>query len=126
MVARTLAGSHTAPVRRFLYTHTLSSPGWSQYGAGHGFELPLLFGPLPAAWGITLDEGERMLSDLMVRAWTGFARDGSPLVKGIDAWPTYDPALDSYLVLDTPPDVGRGFRKSQCDFWDRFEPALYP
>ena len=126
MLSRTLASSHSAPVRRFLYAHTFTSPAWSKYRAAHGFELPLLFGPVPAELALPLSPLEKELSTQMIRAWVDVANTGSPEGSGLPHWPLYDAALDNYLVLDTPPRLGNAFRKAQCDFWERYESRLYP
>ena len=126
MVARTLASTHKAPVRRFLFAHTNTSPGWNQYKASHGFELPYLFGPLPPELGLRLNDAEQTLSKQMIRAWVNVADTGTPEGSGLPEWTPYTSERDSYLVLDTPPRLGHGFRKTQCDFWDQYESVLYP
>ena len=63
MLTHSLASSHKAQVRRSLYVHTLSSPGWGEYKAAHGFELPYLFGLLPPELRLRLDRSEEALSN---------------------------------------------------------------
>jgi para-nitrobenzyl esterase len=125
MVTRALSASSNDAVRRFIYTHVFTSPGWGQFKAAHGFELALLFGPLPEQLALHFDAGEQALSGEMIRAWAGFAQSGSP-VSGFAEWPVYDSDLDNYLALDTPPHAGAAFRKEQCDFWQQYESGLYP
>lgn len=125
MLTRAQRLSAKSPVRRFLYAHTFSSPGWGEYRAAHGFELPFLFGPLPPELYLHFDQSEEALSAQMIRAWVSFANSGSPQWPGLD-WPLYDVALDNFLVLDTPPRTGNRFRQTQCDFWDTYETKLYP
>lgn len=125
MLTRSLAETHQAPVRRFLYAHTFSSWGWRNYRAAHGFELVYLFGPLPWQLWMSLDPSEKQLQSQMISAWVNFAANGTP--NGLDInWPTYDANLDNYLILDTPPRLGSEFRKTQCDFWQQYEAKLYP
>lgn len=126
MVTRALSSSRKAPVRRFLYAHTFSSPGWGEYRAGHGFDLPYLFGPIPPEFYLSMDPTEQALSSQMIRAWVNVANTGSPEAPGLPDWAPYDPGLDNYLVLDTPSRPGNGFRKVQCDFWDQYQAYLYP
>ena len=126
MLSRALVSSHKAPVRRFLYAHTFTSPGWGVYRGAHGFELLFLFGPLPAEVALHLDPAETELSTQMMRTWVNVANTGSPEGSGLPQWPLYDAALDNHIVLDTPPRLGNAFRKSQCDFWARYEAQLYP
>jgi para-nitrobenzyl esterase len=126
MVTRTLASTHKAPVRRFLFAHTATSPLWRQYKAAHGFELHYLFGPLAPELGLRLSDAEQALSTQMIRAWLNFADSGTPTAPGLPNWTAYTSDRDNYVVLDTPPSLGHGFRGAQCDFWDRYEPVLYP
>lgn len=126
MLARTLSKTHVSPVRRFLYDHTFSSPGWNQYKAAHGFELACLFGPLPPQLALEPDERELALSSQMIRSWVNFAETGSPVTPKLASWTAYDARLDNYLILDTPVRFGNGFRSAQCDFWDQYERSLYP
>ena len=125
MLARSLSKTHKAPVRRFLYAHIFTSPGWGEYRAAHGFELLFLFGPLPREVWLNFDESERKLQTQMIRAWVNVANSGSPEEADFN-WPTYDARLDNYLILDTPSRTGNDFRKIQCDFWEQYEAQLYP
>jgi carboxylesterase type B len=125
MLSATFSRTHKAPVRRFIYTHTFSSPGWGDLRAAHGFELTYLFGPLPQQLALQMNNGERSLSNQMVRGWVDFADGKAPQTFGVD-WPVYDPVKDNYLALDTPPRLESGFRQSQCDFWKQYEAELYP
>jgi para-nitrobenzyl esterase len=125
MLVRALSSTHKAAVRRFIYAHTFSSPGWREFRAAHGFDLAYLFGPLPQELGLHLDQSEAALSSQMIQAWVSMANTGSP--QGFDInWKPYDAALDNYLILDTPPRAGSRFRTTQCDFWEKFEARLYP
>ena len=126
MVARALSSSHKAPVRRFVYTHVFTSPGWGEFRAAHGFELPLLFGPLPQELALHFDPSEEALSNDLMRAWVNIASMGTPQIQTWPEWAVYDTASDNYLALDTPPRLGSGFRKTQCDFWDQYQFSLYP
>lgn len=126
MLSRALSSSPKAPVRRFLYAHMFTSPGWGEYRAAHGFELPFLFGPLPQKLALHLDPSEEALSKQMIRAWVNVANTGTPEPAGLPNWAPYDAALDNYLLLDTPARPGNAFRKAQCDFWENYEPQLYP
>jgi carboxylesterase type B len=99
---RTLLGVHvTVPI--------------SAFGAGHGLELLVLFHDHPDLWQPT--ESELRLSQTMMDAWRGLADTGT-VTGAVADWPSYDPATDSHLVLDTPISVGAGVRTDTCDFWD--------
>ena len=126
MVTRALSSTHKAPVHRFLYAHTFTSPGWGEFRAAHGFELALLFGPLPKELALHFNTSEEALSDQMAGAWTGFADTASAHKMGSVEWPRYHSTSDNYLVLDTPIRLGNGYRKETCDFWEKYEKVLYP
>jgi para-nitrobenzyl esterase len=106
MLTRALSSLHKAPVRRFLYSHTFTDPGWSDYRAAHGLDLMYLFGPLPDELMLHLDHAEEALSLQMIRSWVNFASTGLPEAPGLSNWAPYNPGLDDYLVLDTPPHPG--------------------
>lgn len=86
-------------------------------GAYHAAELQYLFG-LPA--GVPhpgLDASQRRLAEAMVRAWTHFARTGTPSLPGA-SWPRFD-ASDQFTALRPPtPVAATGFAADhQCAFW---------
>jgi hypothetical protein len=37
---------------------------------------------------------------------------------GAPAWPAYERAADSHLVIDNAPSVGSAYKAALCDFWD--------
>jgi para-nitrobenzyl esterase len=66
---------------------------------------------------------ENALSDVMVAAWTNFARTGNPNGSGSGPWAMYttDPGAPAVLSEDTPPSMmtDADFAAAhQCDFWD--------
>lgn len=70
------------------------------WGAGHGAELPYVFGAPAEGWAWS-DE-DRRISDLMAAYWTNFAKTGDPNGAGLPRWPSYDIAAPQVLrVTDT-------------------------
>jgi para-nitrobenzyl esterase len=114
------AAATFAPVRRFVFSHTCESSLLARYGAGHGLDLPFVFGNF--VFGPPSDR-ERALSETMVRYWARFATRGDPNGAGDPEWALTDPATDPYLSLQEPVIAGRAFRASQCDFWDAVQMA---
>jgi para-nitrobenzyl esterase len=51
-----------------------------------------------------------VVSDVMMKMWTNFARTGDPGVDGFD-WPAWDQAQDRYLYITGKPEVRSGFSK---------------
>jgi para-nitrobenzyl esterase len=86
--------------------------------AYHGDELSYVFG-IPAFTGTPPSPA---LVDAIQRYWTRFASSADPNGAGQPAWPVYDGDSDQHMVLKNPPSAGSGLSKSDCDFWQRFNP----
>jgi para-nitrobenzyl esterase len=104
---------------------------WKQEGcvSFHALELGYVFGDWDnsARWWSTanflaqasgaktpdpgLTDADRKVSENMMAMWAHFARTGDPNVKGLAAWPAYDPASDHYLYITEPLQVKSGFSK---------------
>lgn len=90
----------------------------SQYGAGHGSEVPYVFNTLHTRGGanVTAAEDEK-LAQMMNTYWTNFAKTGNPNGEGLPNWPLYDTQNEKILdiELDGEP-VGRlDPRKARLD-----------
>ncbi|HEY4223188.1 MAG TPA: carboxylesterase family protein [Myxococcota bacterium] len=111
--------SKNQPVRRYVYSHAFESGPLAKYGAGHGFDLRLLFHASPASQ-LVLSPQEEQLSAAMIRYVARFAKTGDPNGGGDVAWPAYDPAKNSFLDFDTASiALGAGDRAEQCEYWNR-------
>jgi para-nitrobenzyl esterase len=86
--------------------------------AVHADELSYVFGT-PGFFGMAPVPA---LVTVVQTYWTAFAISGTPLASGLPSWPAYAPVSDQHLVLKNPPSVSSGLSKSDCDFWDRFNP----
>jgi para-nitrobenzyl esterase len=103
---------------------------WKQDGsvAAHGMEVPYVFGALDdlAFWKMwhflwasagakspapLTNEGDRAVSESMMRMWTNFARTGDPSLKGVVDWPSWEPTTDQYLYINESLQVKSGFSK---------------
>ncbi len=123
-----LAFSGTEPVHLYQYEHTpnrfvLPITG-IDLGAFHTAELPYVFGvPVASSGEITFSADERALSDVMIDAWTRFARTGDPSGASLP-WPPAG-STRAYRVLDTKGGIAQGLRTDICAFWARsgFDPA---
>ncbi|XP_075834046.1 acylcarnitine hydrolase-like isoform X4 [Microtus pennsylvanicus] len=89
--------------------------------ADHGDEIPFLLGS--SRWGIKPDftEEEEMLSWMMMKYWTNFARHGNPNSEGLPEWPVMDDN-EKYLQLDIHPSVGRALKARRLQFWTQTLP----
>jgi para-nitrobenzyl esterase len=96
------------------------------YGAAHGSELQYFF---PAEDLTHLPEppeqlraDQRKLSEMMMRYWSQFAKEGDPNGPQTPAWPKYAPSLDKFQSL-APSSIATesGFATSHhCFFWAKF------
>lgn len=69
--------------------------GW---GAGHGMEMPYVFGHLdlqPLAWSAE----DHQLSDTMIAYWTNFAKTGNPNGPDLPEWPAFEPRTQQTMQL---------------------------
>jgi para-nitrobenzyl esterase len=101
---------------------------WRQEGcvAAHGMELSYIFDALDdvAFWNMwyflwasagaksptpLTTEGDRAISESMMRLWTNFAKTGNPSLKGVADWPAYSEATDQYLYISESLQVKSGF-----------------
>jgi para-nitrobenzyl esterase len=108
------AAAEHAPVRRFVYAHTYDSGPMARLRAGHGFDLPFVFGNF---FAMTPSARERALVDEVQAAWGNLAASGEPGALGGVEWPESEG--DAHLVLDVEPSISAGFHQAQCDEWDR-------
>lgn len=73
------------------YTFLFSAEPWGEgMGAGHGTDLPFIFGRIGTGDGLFSladTEENRTVGEAVRTAWTGFTRTGQP------GWPEYDPAV---------------------------------
>ena len=117
--ARTLVESGQAPV--WVYRFDWDEEGsflWLDFseliGAGHGVEIPFVFGdfdfgPLTdTVFPETSRESAEDLSQKMMSFWGAFARGGDPNHEATDlpTWPAWQTNNEQFLRLDSEPDGG--------------------
>lgn len=118
--ARATARAHhrgDGPTWRYLFAQALESGTATlrALGAWHGLELVYVFQninrlPSPAANDLAVERA-------VLGFWTRFAATGSP--EGPDAsWPPYRLG-EPTLRLQPMPTVERGWRNTECDFWEQ-------
>jgi len=111
--------------RTWRYLYTRRRPNQND-GPHHGEEVAHVFGTfaesapgVPAAF----DEGDSKVSAAMMKAWTSFARRGDPNAGGLPHWAPYELAQENHLAFGDSIEPGKGWRKEQLDFLDRFYDA---
>src|SRR5262249_35216561 len=82
--ARVAREHQTEPVFRYVYSHVVEQGDFHALGAGHGTEVPFVFGDLHT---FSATDAERTFTGSMMDYWLRFAATGDP--NGGDAlrWP---------------------------------------
>ncbi|XP_038209426.1 uncharacterized protein LOC119830466 isoform X2 [Zerene cesonia] len=102
----------------------------------HGEEMPYVLGvPLGGAATHLRAEytpREKLLSEVVMRLWTNFVKNGSPNTQSVNEyhtldrkvwnqynveWPEYNVAHQPYLRLDIPPSINSLYRSNYTSFW---------
>ncbi|CAG5052229.1 unnamed protein product [Parnassius apollo] len=102
----------------------------------HGEELPYVLGiPLGGAnshFHAEYTPQEKLLSEVVMRLWTNFVKNGSPNTQSVNEyytldkkqwtqynveWPEYTEAQQPFLKLDIPPSISSSYRKNFTSFW---------
>jgi para-nitrobenzyl esterase len=108
----------TMPARFWLYQIPGIDDWKERFGVYHAAEIAFVFHfmLLPG-----LNEADHALSDKMAGLWARFAATGDPNGPGLPQWPKYSQADESYLVLDDPVSIGKGYRADHCDCIDEID-----
>ena len=108
-VRAVVASGQPAYVYRFDYP--IPSLEYDLFGDYHASEVQYVFGKEEAV-------GSNMSASMMAY-WTNFAKAGTPNGGGTPlAWPAYDAASDTILLLDTTTTTASDISTDVCDFWD--------
>jgi len=84
-------------------------------GVFHASELPFVFSTLLT----DVRPSDRKMSSTIGTYWANFAKYGTPNGAGVDVrWPAYTQTKDEHLRLASQVEVGSGYGKVNCDFWD--------
>ena len=102
---------------RYVFSHVSMNPMLVQYGAGHGLELPYVFGTMSS---LVYSAFEFDLSAQMRRYWASFATTGNPNIDAQPLWPTA--TSDAYLDLNLAPAANANFHgdKKVCRRYGTF------
>ncbi len=108
--------------RTWRYLFLRRRPGQKD-GPHHAEEVAHVFGtyaetaPGEAA---AFDSVDAQVSRTMMQAWVAFARNANPNSPGLPAWAPYSIGQDNHMAFGDTPEAGRGWRKEQLDFLDRY------
>lgn len=114
-----------APVWRYLYTHRLDDPNWSELRSAHVLEDPLLWGYDVFGFDLQVSPAEQVFSGQLADYWTNFAKTGNPNGADLPAWPSYDTNSEATLSLGEGGTLAN-YHAEQCAFVDTIEPIPYP
>jgi len=92
-------------------------------GPHHGEEVGHVFGTyreLSPGQPASFDWGDEKVSAAMMKAWVAFGRNGNPNFPGLPSWAPYDVASENHMAFGDTIEAGRGWRKEQLDFLDRY------
>jgi para-nitrobenzyl esterase len=107
------------PVWRYLFSWRPPLVG-RRMGAGHGMELPFVFGTLRDGFlrhTLGASNSARRLSRRMLDAWIAFARDGAPGHTRLPEWPAYDTAERATLDFNRESQLVAAPFAAESAFW---------
>jgi para-nitrobenzyl esterase len=85
----------------YMYFFAWEAPG--NFKAGHGLEVPFVFGNLdkaPALWSTGSDPHFHELAESISAAWVAFARSGNPSHRGLPPWQPYNVTSRATMILN--------------------------
>ena len=120
--AMRLAELHAAHTpQTYAYLFTWPSPAWDgQLSAGHGVEVPFVFGTLDAPGAedkVPAGTAPAGLSERMQDAWAAFARTGSPQTPALLDWEPYTVPRRCTVLLGTSCVAVDAPREEERHFW---------
>ena len=89
----------------YIYQYGYVPPSmkeWMRFGAGHGAEVPFVFGNVVNRDGSSVDAESEKLATIMNTYWANFAKTGNPNSQELANWPIYNEKAD--CILDIQPD----------------------
>ena len=120
---RLLAESMTrkgVPTWRYLFLRRRPD---QRDGPHHGEEVGHVFGTyreLSPGQPASFDGVDEKISANMMKVWVTFASNDNPNFPGLPYWAPYDAAAENHLTFGDIIEEGRGWRKEELNFLDRF------
>jgi para-nitrobenzyl esterase len=114
--------SAAAPSYLYYFSYVPTARRGTVAGAGHGAEIPFVFGNWTANYERAASAEDRAMETLMHGCWVSFARTGRPACAD-DAWPAYRPKADQLMEFGVRSGPEADPRGAQDDALQR---ALLP
>lgn len=114
-----------APTWLYHVTYVQESMRGEVPGAGHGIEVPFIFGVLRARPELNLPKSPELSAadfawgDRLRQYWINFARNGDPNGPGLPHWPAYDAAEDLAMVFGERIGPQPGLYKDTLDYLEQ-------
>ncbi|GHD01018.1 carboxylesterase/lipase family protein [Novosphingobium pokkalii] len=129
LLAEHKAAQNAAPAYLYAFDYPMTVGAFDNV-TPHVAEVPFIFGTLPAWRYVPPSPAAQHLVETMSGTWSNFAHTGIPRGPGLPAWPRFDAARRSTMVIGKTirvlPDPYRADRKTMMQFGsqqlDRFEP----
>lgn len=114
LAARTAGG---APSYLYHFDYVAAARRDRAKGAGHGSEIPYLFGTLDyfASLAGPVNDEDHRFGGGMSACWVSFAKTGVPRCALVPDWPRYSEANDRLAHFAPRSGAVAGFRKTQID-----------
>jgi para-nitrobenzyl esterase len=114
LTARAAAKVTDVYMYRFSRVSPLNRSAWG--GAGHGTEIPYVFGHVSAEG---YEEVDRTLSQAILGAWVQFAKTGNPNGASLPRWPAYTAPKYEVLEYGDQITVGSNANNANVEFFQR-------
>jgi para-nitrobenzyl esterase len=115
LAARASAG---APAYLYHFSYVGTTRRGTVAGAGHGSEIPFVFGSWPAFYDRAASAQDRAMEILMHGCWVRFANSGRPAC-GDPVWPAYTARTDELMEFGERSGPEARFRKTRYDALQR-------
>jgi para-nitrobenzyl esterase len=99
---------------RFSRVSPLNRSAWG--GAGHGTEIPYVFGHVSAEG---YEEVDQTLSRAILGAWVQFAKTGNPNGASLPRWPAYRAPKYEVLEYGDEITVGSNAKNTNVEFFQQ-------
>jgi para-nitrobenzyl esterase len=116
-----MTGTGRSRAYLYFFNHPPPGPNNKYLGAYHASEIIYVFDNLGQRSGVSWNEADSKLAELMSNYWVNFARTGDPNGKGLPAWAPYNAEAEPYMDFADPVQLRKHLLKEQLDFQEQFQ-----